>query len=69
MEDRTGRTVGPSSEVYKNEEIRTQRSREQHKEKLVKLYLNANDLSDENISWDGISQLKSLTILSFNQNK
>lgn len=36
---------------------------------LSKLYLNANDLSDEKISWDGISQLKSLTVLSLNQNK
>ncbi|XP_020585771.1 LRR repeats and ubiquitin-like domain-containing protein At2g30105 isoform X2 [Phalaenopsis equestris] len=36
---------------------------------LNKLYLNTNDLSDEKISWDGLAQLKSLTILSFNSNR
>ncbi|PKA56190.1 LRR repeats and ubiquitin-like domain-containing protein [Apostasia shenzhenica] len=35
---------------------------------LNKLYLNANDLSEERISWDGLSRLKSLTILSLNLN-
>ncbi|XP_020585850.1 LRR repeats and ubiquitin-like domain-containing protein At2g30105 isoform X2 [Phalaenopsis equestris] len=36
---------------------------------LNKLYLNSNDLSDEKINWDGLMQLKSLTILSFNSNR
>ncbi|XP_027111649.1 LRR repeats and ubiquitin-like domain-containing protein At2g30105 isoform X1 [Coffea arabica] len=35
---------------------------------MQKLLLNANDLSDKLISWEGLTSLKSLTILSLNQN-
>ncbi|KAG1339051.1 hypothetical protein COCNU_04G013570 [Cocos nucifera] len=35
---------------------------------LKKLLLNANDLSDKGISWEGLSSLKSLTVLSLSQN-
>ncbi|KAJ0978321.1 hypothetical protein J5N97_013795 [Dioscorea zingiberensis] len=35
---------------------------------LYKLILNANDISDNGISWEGLSSLKSLTVLSLNQN-
>ncbi|KAJ6817629.1 plant intracellular Ras-group-related LRR protein 8 [Iris pallida] len=35
---------------------------------LNKLFLDANDISDERISWEGLSNLKSLTILSLNKN-
>ncbi|XP_020685635.1 plant intracellular Ras-group-related LRR protein 8 isoform X3 [Dendrobium catenatum] len=36
---------------------------------LNKLYLNDNHLCDEKFSWDGLSQLKSLTVLSLNTNR
>ncbi|KAH0470404.1 hypothetical protein IEQ34_000127 [Dendrobium chrysotoxum] len=36
---------------------------------LNKLYLNDNHLSDEKVGWDGLSQLKSLTVLSLNKNR
>ncbi|XP_020085999.1 plant intracellular Ras-group-related LRR protein 8 isoform X1 [Ananas comosus] len=36
---------------------------------LNKLILNANGLLDENISWEGLSSLKVLTLLSLNQNR
>ncbi|XP_019053315.1 PREDICTED: LRR repeats and ubiquitin-like domain-containing protein At2g30105 isoform X2 [Nelumbo nucifera] len=35
---------------------------------LQKLLLNANDILDEYISWEGITSLKSLTVLSLSQN-
>ncbi|KAM0948105.1 putative Ubiquitin-like domain, leucine-rich repeat domain superfamily [Dioscorea sansibarensis] len=35
---------------------------------LYKLILNTNEISDKGISWEGLSSLKSLTILSLNQN-
>ncbi|XP_074587614.1 plant intracellular Ras-group-related LRR protein 8-like [Curcuma longa] len=35
---------------------------------LNKLLLNANNITDDSISWEGLSSLKSLTILSINQN-
>ncbi|XP_038980246.1 plant intracellular Ras-group-related LRR protein 8 [Phoenix dactylifera] len=35
---------------------------------LNKLLLNANDLLDKGISWEGLSSLKSLTVLSLSQN-
>lgn len=36
--------------------------------RLNKLFLDANDISDERISWEGLSNLKSLAILSLNKN-
>ncbi|KAL0928924.1 hypothetical protein M5K25_000857 [Dendrobium thyrsiflorum] len=36
---------------------------------LNKLYLNDNHLSDDKFGWDGLSQLKSLTVLSLIKNK
>uniref|UniRef100_A0A804J1V3 Ubiquitin-like domain-containing protein n=1 Tax=Musa acuminata subsp. malaccensis TaxID=214687 RepID=A0A804J1V3_MUSAM len=35
---------------------------------LNKLLLNANNITDESISWEGLSSLKSLTILSLSHN-
>ncbi|XP_028768978.1 LRR repeats and ubiquitin-like domain-containing protein At2g30105 isoform X1 [Neltuma alba] len=35
---------------------------------LEKLFLNANELLDESISWEGLTTLKHLTVLSLNQN-
>ncbi|XP_058110375.1 LRR repeats and ubiquitin-like domain-containing protein At2g30105 isoform X2 [Magnolia sinica] len=35
---------------------------------IHKLLLNANDISDESIKWEGITSLKSLTVLSLSQN-
>ncbi|WOK93671.1 plant intracellular Ras-group-related LRR protein 8 [Canna indica] len=35
---------------------------------LNKLLLNANNITDESINWEGLSSLKSLTVLSLNQN-
>ncbi|XP_020685633.1 LRR repeats and ubiquitin-like domain-containing protein At2g30105 isoform X2 [Dendrobium catenatum] len=37
--------------------------------KSLNLYLNDNHLCDEKFSWDGLSQLKSLTVLSLNTNR
>ncbi|XP_058755564.1 LRR repeats and ubiquitin-like domain-containing protein At2g30105 [Vicia villosa] len=36
--------------------------------RLEKLLLNANDLSDDSINWEGLTNLKYLTVLSLNQN-
>ncbi|XP_072983236.1 plant intracellular Ras-group-related LRR protein 8 isoform X1 [Typha latifolia] len=36
---------------------------------LNKLFLNANDILDGKISWESLSSLKSLTVLSLNQNQ
>lgn len=36
---------------------------------LQKLFLNANNLSDNSINWEGISCLKSLAILNLSQNQ
>ncbi|KAJ7964235.1 LRR repeats and ubiquitin-like domain-containing protein family [Quillaja saponaria] len=35
---------------------------------VQKLFLNANDILDESISWEGLRSLKRLTVLSMNQN-
>ncbi|KAG6538288.1 hypothetical protein ZIOFF_003402 [Zingiber officinale] len=35
---------------------------------IEKLLLNANNITDDSISWEGLSSLKSLTVLSINQN-
>ncbi|KAK9280682.1 hypothetical protein L1049_014380 [Liquidambar formosana] len=35
---------------------------------IQKIYLNANDILDESISWEGLTSLKSLTFLSVSQN-
>ncbi|CAL5202580.1 unnamed protein product [Lathyrus oleraceus] len=37
--------------------------------RLEKLLINANDLSDESINWEGLMNLKYLTVLSLNQNR
>ncbi|XP_057430647.1 LRR repeats and ubiquitin-like domain-containing protein At2g30105 isoform X2 [Lotus japonicus] len=35
---------------------------------LEKLFINANDILDKSISWEGVTTLKHLTVLSLNQN-
>ncbi|KAL1370154.1 hypothetical protein AAHE18_01G039400 [Arachis hypogaea] len=51
-----------------NNSIKTLPSAIAHLTGLEKLFINANCLSDESISWEGLTPLKYLTVLSLNQN-
>ncbi|RYR27702.1 hypothetical protein Ahy_B01g051732 [Arachis hypogaea] len=51
-----------------NNSIKTVPSAIAHLTGLEKLFINANCLSDESISWEGLTPLKYLTVLSLNQN-